>query len=163
MTQVVEFLAREGSNTADVVTSDGDVKPIDDFLDADGDIIDVSTRDEEPVLPELSAKDRRIAELEAARDEYEEWLAKEADKLGWSTDSVRAKHGIFPGEQELVGLIVERDRKNAQVSAAGIVALLRQQRQARINRITDPSERAAAQRELNASTRRADANKQQSA
>ena len=116
--------------------------------DAMGNIVDVPEDTETIAEPPLSERDLRIHELEAKRDSYEEWLDKEADKLGWSLDVVRAKYGGFTGAKELERLVQERDREMTGIGAAGILAVLRQRKQQKIDQIDDPAERDAAQRDF---------------
>ena len=142
MQTVVEILGRE-SGTRDFVTDGGDVRSEADFCDPDGEIIDIPDKVEPIVL--LSERDRRIHELEAARDAYEEWLENKADKLGWSIDSVRSQEGEFPGAKELAGLIDARDREATRAGVAGVLAELDARKQAKINAIVDPVARRHAQ------------------
>ena len=114
--------------------------------DAMGNIVDVPEETETIAEPALSERDLRIHELEAERDSYEEWLDKEADKLGWSLDATRAKYGGFTGAKELERLEQERDQEMTGIGAAGILAVLRQRKQQAINQIDDPAERDATQR-----------------
>ncbi len=116
--------------------------------DAMGNIVDVPEEAETIAEPPLSERDLRIHELEAERDSYEEWLVKEADKLGWSLDATRAKYGGFTGAKELERLEQERDLERTRIGAAGILAVLRQRKQQAINQIDDPAARAAEQREF---------------
>ena len=116
--------------------------------DAMGNIVDVPEETETIAEPALSERDLRIHELEAERDSYEEWLDKEADKLGWSLDVVRAKYGGFTGAKELERLEQERDQEMTGIGAAGILAVLRQRKQQKINQIVDPAARDAAQRDF---------------
>ncbi len=116
--------------------------------DAMGNIVDVPEETETIAEPALSERDLRIHELEAERDSYEEWLDKEADKLGWSLDATRAKYGGFPGAKELEKLVQERDRERTRIGAAGVLAVLRQRKQQAINQIVDPAARDAAQRDF---------------
>jgi hypothetical protein len=142
MAKVVELL----NGNRDILTDDGDVEPIANNTDAMGNIVDVPKETETIAEPPLSERDLRIHELEAERDSYEEWLGKEADKLGWSLDATRAKYGGFPGAKELEKLVQERDQERTRIGAAGILAVLRQRKQQAINQIDDPAARAAAQR-----------------
>ena len=116
--------------------------------DAMGNIVDVPEETETIAEPALSERDLRIHELEAERDSYEEWLDKEADKLGWSLDATRAKYGGFTGAKELERLEQERDQEMTGIGAAGILAVLRQRKQQKINQIDDPAARDAAQRDF---------------
>ncbi|HPQ82323.1 MAG TPA: hypothetical protein PL191_01105 [Candidatus Saccharimonas sp.] len=116
--------------------------------DAMGNIVDVPEETETIAEPALSERDLRIHELEAERDSYEEWLDKEADKLGWSLDATRAKYGGFTGAKELERLEQERDQEMTGIGAAGILAVLRQRKQQAINQIVDPAARDAAQRDF---------------
>lgn len=116
--------------------------------DAMGSIVDVPEEAETIVEPALSERDLRIHELEAERDSYEEWLGKEADKLGWSLDATRAKYGGFTGAKELEKLVQERDLERTRIGAAGILAVLRQRKQQAIDQIDDPAARDAEQREF---------------
>ena len=141
MAKVVELL----NGNSDILTDDGDVAASADYTDAMGNIVDVPEETETIAEPALSERDLRIHELEAERDSYEEWLGKEADKLGWSLDVVRAKYGGFPGAKELEKLVQERDREMTGIGAAGILAVLRQREQQAIDQIDDPAARAAAQ------------------
>lgn len=144
MRKVSELLPREQKpRTIDVVV-DGDVRVVDDFRDADGEIIDIPYYEPEPPAP--SARDLRIAELERQRDAYDEFLDKEVDKLGWSLSRVIEKHGKFPGAAELQKLTAERDREIIQIGAAAAQAVLRFKKQLAIDKIADPVERAAAQK-----------------
>ncbi|MCA0228504.1 hypothetical protein LCH21_03560 [Patescibacteria group bacterium] len=144
MAKVVELL----NGKRDILTDDGDVVPSADYTDAMGNIVDVPEETETIAEPPLSERDLRIHELEAERDSYEEWLGKEADKLGWSLDVVRAKYGGFTGAKELEKLVQERDQEMTGIGAAGILAVLRQRKQQAINQIDDPAARAAEQREF---------------
>ncbi|MCA9336564.1 MAG: hypothetical protein KDA17_03685 [Candidatus Saccharibacteria bacterium] len=116
--------------------------------DAMGNIVDVPEETETIAEPALSERDLRIHELEAERDSYEEWLDKEADKLGWSLVATRAKYGGFTGAKELERLEQERDQEMTGIGAAGILAVLRQRKQQKINQIVDPAARDAAQRDF---------------
>lgn len=144
MAKVVELL----NGKRDILTDDGDVAPIADYTDAMGNIVDVPEETETIAEPPLSERDLRIHELEAERDSYEEWLGKEADKLGWSLDATRAKYGGFTGAKELEKLVQERDQEMTRIGAAGILAVLRQRKQQAIYQIDDPAARAAAQRDF---------------
>ena len=144
MAKVVELL----NGNRDILTDDGDVEPIANNTDAMGNIVDVPEETETIAELPLSERDLRIHELEAKRDSYEEWLGKEADKLGWSLDATRAKYGGFPGAKELEKLVQERDRERTRIGAAGILAVLRQRKQQAIDQIDDPAARDAEQREF---------------
>lgn len=144
MAKVVELL----NGKRDILTDDGDVVPIANNTDAMGNIVDVPEEAETIAEPPLSERDLRIHELEAERDSYEEWLVKEADKLGWSLDATRAKYGGFTGAKELEKLVQERDLEMTGIGAAGILAVLRQRKQQKIKQIDDPAALAAEQREF---------------
>lgn len=144
MAKVVELL----NGNRDILTDDGDVEPIANNTDAMGNIVDVPKETETIAEPPLSERDLRIHELEAERDSYEEWLGKEADKLGWSLDATGAKYGGFPGAKELEKLVQERDLERTRIGAAGVLAELRQRKQQKINQIDDPAARDAAQRDF---------------
>ena len=144
MAKAVEILL----NNSGILTDDVDGAPSADYTDAMGNIVDVPEDTETIAEPPLSERDLRIHELEAKRDSYEEWLDKEADKLGWSLDVVRAKYGGFTGAKELERLVQERDREMTGIGAAGVLAVLRQRKQQKIDQIDDPAERDAAQRDF---------------